>query len=193
MARLGVGLREHDVEAGDAGIRDEALAAVEDVLVAVEPRLGAHRRRVGARARLGQRVRGEPLSAREPRQEALLLLVRARELDAERAELLDGDDQAGRRADLRELLDRDEHHQRASARAAVLLLEGQAEELVLAEELDHVPRELGLLVDLGRARGDALAPVCARGRGSRAARRAQLCGEEEPRVPQTSVLAVSGS
>ena len=34
---------------------------------------------------------------------------------------------------------------------------GQAEELVLAEELDHVPRELALLVDLGRARGDALA------------------------------------
>ena len=75
----------------------------------------------------------------------------------ERAELLDGHDQAGRRADLGQLLDRDEHHQRARPGAAVLLLERQAEQVVLAEELDHVPGELGLLVDLGRARGDALA------------------------------------
>ena len=120
-------------------------------------RLGAHRRRVRARARLGQRVRREPLSAREPRQEALLLLVRPGQLDAQRAELLDGHDQARRRADLGQLLDRDEHHQRARPGAAVLLLEGQPEKVVLAEELDHVPRELGLLVDLGRARGDALA------------------------------------
>ena len=34
---------------------------------------------------------------------------------------------------------------------------GRPKQLVLAEELDHVPRELALLVDLGRARRDALA------------------------------------
>ena len=56
--------------------------------------VGAHRRRVGAGARLGERVRGEPLAARELRQEALLLLVVAGELDPERAELLHGEDQA---------------------------------------------------------------------------------------------------
>ena len=38
-----------------------------------------------------------------------------------------------------------------------LLVEEQAEELVLAEELDDVPRELVRLVDLGRARRDPLA------------------------------------
>src|SRR5581483_11854612 len=71
------------------------------------------------------RVGGEPLAGGEPRQEALLLLVAARELDPERAELLDGDDETARRADLRELHD--------------------------------VPGELGALVDLVRARRDALA------------------------------------
>jgi hypothetical protein len=39
----------------------------------------------------------------------------------------------------------------------VLLVEEEPEEVVLAEELDHVPRELVRLVDLGRARGDPLA------------------------------------
>ncbi len=37
------------------------------------------------------------------------------------------------------------------------LLEGKAEDLVLAEDLDEVPGELPGLVDLGRARRDALA------------------------------------
>ena len=41
--------------------------------------------------------------------------------------------------------------------AAVLLLEEEAEDPVLAEELDDVPGELVRLVDLGRARGDPLA------------------------------------
>ena len=120
----------------------------------VEPGLGAHRGRVGARAGLGERVGGEPLAAREPRQPALLLLVRAGEPDGERAELLHGDDQAARGADLRDLLDRYEAEQRASAEPAVLLFEEDAEELVLAEELDDVPRELGGLVDLGCAGRD---------------------------------------
>ena len=117
----------------------------------------AHRGGVGAGARLGERVRGEPFARRELRQEALLLLVAARELEPERAELLHGDDQAARRADLRHLLDRDERHQCRRADAAVLLVEQDPEDLVLAEELDDVPRELGALVDLRGARRDALA------------------------------------
>ena len=85
VAGLGIGLGEDDVEVRDAGVGDEALAAVEHVLVALAPRLGAHRGRVGARARLGQRVGGQPLAARQARQPALLLLVAAGELDPERA------------------------------------------------------------------------------------------------------------
>ena len=83
--RLGIGLGEDDVEVRDAGVGDEALAAVEHVLVALAPRLGAHRGRVGARARLGERVGGQPLAARQAREVARLLLVGAGELDPERA------------------------------------------------------------------------------------------------------------
>ena len=157
MPGLGIGLREHRVEVRDAGVRDEPLRAVEDVLVAVAPRGRAHRGRVGARAGLGERVGREPLARREPRQPRALLLVRPAELEPERAELLHGEDQPARRADLRDLLDRDEREQRAGAGAAVLLVEEQPEDPVLAEELDDVPRELVRGVDLGRARRDPLA------------------------------------
>ncbi len=117
----------------------------------------AHRRRVGAGARLGERVRAQPLAAREPRQVALLLLVAAGELEPERAELLHREDEAARRADLRDLLDRDQREQRAGAEPAELLLVEEAEDVVLAVQLDDVPRELVRLVDLGRPRRDPLA------------------------------------
>ena len=157
MAGFGIGLREDGVELGDPRVRDEPLRPVQDVLAAVAPRLGPHRGRVRARAGLGERVGDQPLATRQPREVARLLLVRACELEPERAQLLDGQDQPGRRADLREFLDRDEHHQRAGAGAAVLLLERKPEQVVLAHQLDHVPGELGRPVDLGRARGHALA------------------------------------
>src|SRR5436190_7127535 len=153
----GVGLGEDDVDPGNAGVGDEPLGAVDHVLTAFEPRLGAHRGRVRSRPGLAQRIGRQPLAARELRQEALLLLLRAGELDPERAQLLHGEDQAASGADFRDLLDRDERHQRARACAAVHLVEHDPEDLVLAEELDDVPRELGALVDLGRPRRDPLA------------------------------------
>src|SRR2546426_7141293 len=63
--------------------RDEALRAVQDVLVPIAARRRAHRRRIRAGARLGERVRAQPLAAREPRQVPVLLLVAARELRSE--------------------------------------------------------------------------------------------------------------
>src|SRR5438270_727504 len=83
----------------------------------VAPRRRPHRGAVGAGAGLRQCVRAQPLAAREPRQVALLLLVGAGELGPERAELLHGEDQPARRADLRDLLDRDQREQRPRAEA----------------------------------------------------------------------------
>ena len=51
-------------------------------------------------------------------QAACPLLLAARELEPERAELLDGEDEPARRADLRDLLDRDEREERPGPRAA---------------------------------------------------------------------------
>src|SRR5439155_25436031 len=62
-----------------------------------------------------------------------------------------------RRAGLRDLLDCDERQERARAEPAVLLVDEDPEHPVLAEELDDVPRELRLLVDLRRARRNPLA------------------------------------
>ena len=157
MARLGVGLREHRVKTGDAGVRDEPLRPVEHVLPVVTSRNRAHRGGVGAGAGLGQRVRGEHLARRESRQPGRALLVRAAELEPERAELLHREDQPARGADLRDLLDRDERQQRSRPGAADLLAEEEAEDPLVAEELDDVPRELVRRVDLGRPRRDPLA------------------------------------
>ena len=157
MAGVRVGLREDGVQAGDRRVRDEPLRAVEDVLVAVAARRRPHRCGVGARPGLGERVRGQHLAGGEAREEPRPLLLRPGELEPERAELLHGEDQPARRADLRDLLDRDEREERPGSRAAVLLVEEEPEDAVLAEELDDVPRELVRLVDLGGARRDALA------------------------------------
>src|SRR6185312_3278656 len=56
-----------------------------------------------------------------------------------------------------QLLDRLEVGEHARASAAVLLREGEREDVVLAQELDRIPGELGGVVDLGGARRDPLA------------------------------------
>ena len=122
----------------------------------VAPRLGAHCRRVRARARLGERARASHSPESQPGQVELLLLLGAAELEPERAQRLHREDQPARRADLGHLLDRDQRQQHAGARAPVVLVEEETEELVLAEKLDEVPRELVRLVDLRRPRRDPL-------------------------------------
>ena len=172
VARVRIGLREDGVEVRDAGVRDEALRAVEDVLVALAPRRRPHRGRVGAGAGLGQRVRGQPLARGEPRQVALLLLVAAGELEAERAELLHREDQGRGRADLRHLLDRDQREERTGAEPAVLLGEEEAEDVVLADRARRCPR--GTRVrrrSRRRAARSARARAAGRGRAAPAARR----------------------
>ena len=177
VAGLRIGLREDGVEVRDAGVRDEALAAVEDVLVALAARGRPHRGRVGARAGLGQRVGAEPLAGGELRQVALLLLLRAGELQPERAELLHGEDQAAGRADLRDLLDRDEREQRAGAGAAPLLVEEEPEDARARGRARRRPRETrGSRRSRPHAARSARARACGRARGAPAARRSGIPG-----------------
>src|SRR5579875_1262971 len=86
-ARLAVGHREDDVEVRDAEVADPVLRAVDHPLLAVAHGGRLHARGVRARFRLRQRERGRPLAARAPRQEALLQLLRAEQLQRQRAEL----------------------------------------------------------------------------------------------------------
>ena len=69
---------EDDRQLGDAAVRDVALLAVQDVLVALAPRRAWMPDHVGAGARLGERDRGEAaLRGGEPGQPPLLLLLGA--------------------------------------------------------------------------------------------------------------------
>ena len=154
---LAVGDGEDDVEVRHAEVGDPVLGAVDDPLLAVEDGRRLHPGGVRAGLGLGERERRRALAGRAARQEALLELVAAEQLDRQRAELLDHQDQRAGGVDLGDLLDRHVQHQRSRARAAVLDREGQAEDVLLGEQLADVPRVFGLLVDLGRARGDLLA------------------------------------
>ena len=155
-ASLAVGDREADVEVRDAEVRDPVLGAVDDPLLAVLDGGRLHPRGVRAGLGLGQRERRRPLAAGALRQEALLELVRAEQLDRQRPELLDHQDQRARRIDLGDLLDAHVQHQRAGARAPVLRRKRQAQDVLLAEQLADVPRIFRALVDLGRAWRDLL-------------------------------------
>src|SRR4051812_26071533 len=151
-AALAVGPREHDVQVGDARIGDPVLLAVDDPLVAVAHGGRAHAGRVRAGFRLRQGERRRPLARRAARQEALLLLVRAEELDRQAAELLDHQDERAARRRLGDLLDRHLEHQRPRPGTAVLLGEREGEDVRLAEQLAYVPRVLRRAIDLGRTR-----------------------------------------
>ncbi len=145
-------------------------------------RAGDHPARIGAGLGLGQRERRRPLAARAARQEALLELLGAEQLDRQRAELLDHQDQRGRRARLGDLLDRHVEHQRAGAGAAVLGLERQPEDVLLGQQLAQVVRVVRLLVDLGRPRRD---PLAARSRGSCRGSRGAPAGSCTARTART--------
>jgi hypothetical protein len=156
VACLGIRLGEDRVEAGHASVRDKPLRPVEDVVVPLAAGLGSHRRGVRARAGLGEGVRREPLAGGKAREKPILLLLAAGQPHGQRTELVHRQDQPGGRAGARDLLDRDEDHERAGVDAAVALLEGETEEPVLTEEVHEVFRKLGGLVDLGRSRGNPL-------------------------------------
>ena len=89
-----VGDGEDGVDVRDAGVGDEVLHAVEDVVVAAPLGARAHRAGVGAGAGSVERVRGQPLAAGQLRDEALLLLFCSREQDWQRAKLLHAEDAA---------------------------------------------------------------------------------------------------
>ena len=118
-----VGLDRGDHEVGVDAVGDERLGAVHHVVVAVADRRGAHRREVGADARLGHRDRGDELARRDAREPARPLLV-----GGEREEVGEADVVVQRQAEP------------GGADACVLQL--LAEHLVVAEVVDAAAAEL---------------------------------------------------
>src|SRR5208282_6287615 len=76
-AGLRVGLREHNVDAGEAAVRHPALCAVQNVRIAIADGARLDSGGVGTGLRLGEAEGAENFTAREPQQVLLLLRVAA--------------------------------------------------------------------------------------------------------------------
>ena len=132
-----VGLREQQDDARAPAVRDPHLLAADHVVVAVADRRRPDRLDVGARVRLGHREGRAHLAGREPRQEPLLLLLRAVVPDHPAGDEAAVDDPGQRRPAPREL----DHDQRVGvepqAEAAVAFGDRHAEQA----ELPHLADE----------------------------------------------------
>ena len=162
--------REDRHEVGDAALADEPLRAVDDPVVAVAPRPRPGCRRVTAGLGFGQCEGDQRPPGGEIREPALLLVVVAGEQEGQRAQLLDREDQAARRARPADLLDREADVQQRAPEPSVGLGKRQPEDVMGREQLLDVPREFGGPVDL------------------RGARRYLFVGEDADRVAEHQLL-----
>ena len=202
LARVHGGEQRDDARVRAVGAPQ--LGAVEDVPVALPDGRGPERRRVGARAGLRERVRGEQLARGEPRQVAALLRLGARQEDRVAAEGRRPPVGRGRRARPRDLLGDQGEGQRAHVAAAVGLREPDPHQPLLREEPHGLLGiRLGLVV-MGGDRGDLLprdrprelhAPSAARRRGSRGAwaTPAPRCGAARPPPAPDAVIGAGSS
>ncbi len=132
------------------------LVAIEDVAVAVAHGLGADSGGVGAGAWLGEGEGGHPVAFGQLGEIAGLLLGRAGQHDGDGPQALDADDERRRGVYLSQLLHDQAEGQHIRASPAVLLGEGQGQQLLPGQSLLDVPGVLARLVHLGGAGGDDL-------------------------------------
>jgi len=170
---LGIRHREDRDEVGHGPVADEALAAGDDVLLAVTGRPGADPRSVRPGFGLGDGEGDERPAGGEVRDPTRLLLLGAGQEDRQGSQALDGEDEAGGRAGAADLLDGEAGRQEVAPEAAEPLREVGGEDVLGREQLLDVPWELRRPVDLRRPGGDPLVGHLA----DRVAKRALLVGE----------------
>jgi hypothetical protein len=161
--RIRVRDREDRHETRDAAVADEPLRPADDVVVAVPDRAGPHGRSVRAGLGLGQAEADERLARGEVGHPAGELLGRPAKPERQRAEVLDGEDEAARDTGARDLLDGQADRQEVAADAAVLGRERQAQDVLPCEQAPDVLGELAAAVDLGGPGRDALGGEVANG------------------------------
>ena len=135
-----------------AAARDERLGAADDIMIAVEHRLGLERRGVRARRRLGQAIARHLLHRDHRRQIFLLHLRRAEAVDHPARHVVDRDERAGRRAAIGHGFEDQRRFEPAEADPAALLRDVDRAEAELGGLADRVSGEDVLLVPLGRER-----------------------------------------
>ena len=186
VARPGPG--GHDVRARLAGVGDEPLAAVEHPRAAVRAVLVAGGRprpaRIAAGPGLGQPIGADDLAAGHRHQVALLLLVRAGQVERPAAEArVRRDDQPERAPDPPDLLDRDGVGQGVEAGPALVLRDRDAEPAELADAAHDLGREASLALVLVDDRRDLGEHEVA----DRLAEQGVLRGEVEVHEPERTI------
>ena len=147
---------ENGDQIGRSAVRQPHLLAVQDVLVAVLDRLRRDGRHVRAERRLRHREGAADVAGRHPRQEVVLLLLRAVLLEHVRHDEVRVDDAGDRHPAAGDLLDAQRVRQERLAQTAVLLGDHQAEQAQLLEPVDDLLRVLVAVLQLGRDRDDLL-------------------------------------
>ena len=145
--------RKDDERRGEGAVRDPLLGARDAVVHGAR----AHRPRVGARAGLGQRERGQLLPARQHGDVLGDLRLAAVVEDRQRARAgVDGDRHADACVGSRKLLQHEHVGQEVRARTAVLLGHADTHQPELAELGEQLAREMVLAVPRRRLRRDPL-------------------------------------
>ena len=153
------GAREHDIEVGDAAVRDPGLGAVQDEAGAIRLRRGGDRRDVGAGFALGQRERPDLAAVGDRRQPGTALVLGPEQTDRAAAEPLHGKREIGEAGKARQDLahEAERAHVQAVVHAAVGGRHHMAQKPGLGEMRDEHPTggvELGsALVQIGQSVG----------------------------------------
>ena len=144
------GAREHDVEVGDAAVRDPGLGAVQDEAGAIRLRRGGDRRDVGAGFALGQRERRDLAAVGDRRQPGTALVLGPEQTDRAAAEPLHGKREIGEAGKARQDLahEAERAHVQAVVHAAAGGRHRMAQKPGLGEMRDEHPAGG---VDIGRA------------------------------------------
>ena len=149
VAGLGVGHSEDDHGAGHSAVGDEALGAVEHIVVTLQNSGGLLAGGVGAGVGLGQAESADLLAAEQVGQILHLLLLGAVLIDGGAAQRGVGrHDNTSGAADLGQLLNAHSVGQHIAAGAAVLLGEVDAHHAQLAHLLDGLHGEALFLIEL---------------------------------------------
>jgi hypothetical protein len=127
----------------DAAVGDEDLRAVDDVTAAVPDGERLHPSGIGTRIGLGEAEGPDALARGHRRQEAALLL-----LAAEADDRIDGEQKPDRRADPRDLLDRDRAANAVELGAAECPRRLQSEVLQRLHLFDDFPGKTGVTIDV---------------------------------------------
>ena len=191
LPRLHVGLGVDDAVVGQRRTGDEALAAVEDVVIAVLHSGGDHAAGIGAGARLGEAEHDLHLVLHGGTEVLLQLLGGARLHQGAAAQRVGGIGvQAGHGGDTGDLLDHDDIGQGIGTGAAVLAGDLQAKETALGHLVHDLLGELAGLLHLVKNLGGEL------GLGKLAHQLADhfmLCVENHSFPPVTVWVAAAGS